>query len=238
MKINWRYLKKPSVIIGAIVLFFILLFLLNRSASASTSGTTTVSTGPSDAELAAQSQYAIAQLGASVQGQSIQAGLASQQDQDQTQIALATIAAAVSNAQTAAQQAIATQTVDAQVHGLDLQYQTAIANNNAQIKAMQVAAGSTIAQAAINANLQAALSANQLAAFKAQSMAMAIGSANPGDRDQLTAQFIAAITGTGVNYEPGAHGSAYVPASGGNAGTTSTIVQIPTNFLTPVGGLA
>jgi hypothetical protein len=241
MKVNWSYLKKPSVIIGAIVLFFVILFLMNRSASSAT--TTAVSTGPSDAQVAAQTQLAMAQIGAGVQGQSFQVDYAKAQDANQTSIALATIAAASDAANTAAQQAIASQTVAAQVHGLDLQYQTSIANNNAQIAAMQVQANYGLASAAINANTTIQLSADQLKAYGYGAITQAIGSAKAGDRDQLTAAFIGAMSGQGVSYGiPGAKGSVVVAPSG-----QSLAIPAPQsgqsgfnflNVISPVSGLA
>lgn len=164
MKIHWQFLKKPSVIVGAVILFFILLFLLNRGGSSASSGQT-VNAGPSDAQVAAQSQYAMAQLGASVQGQAISADLSKSADANQTQLALATIAAAANGQSLAVQSVIAQQTVAAQVHGLDLQYQTALANNNFALNYAQQQFNYGIASSAINANLQAHMADLQASSF-------------------------------------------------------------------------
>lgn len=164
MKIHWQVIKKPSFIIGAIVLFFVLLFFLNRS-GASANGSAAVQ-GPSTDPAAAQ--LAMAQIQAGVAGQGISADIAKAQDQDQTAIALATIAAASSAQQTAAQQAIAAQTIAVQAHGLDLQYQSNIVNNQAQIDAMAINANSVLAQTVVNANLQSHLADLQSSSFNLQ----------------------------------------------------------------------
>jgi len=214
MKVKWAYLKKPSVIIGAVILFFVLLFLLNRSGGSASSGTTTVTTGPSDAQVASQTQLALAQISAGLQGQAIQVDYAKARDANDTQVALATMAAALQGQSLVVQHDIASQTIDAQVHGLDLQYASAVAANTAQIQALQIQSNMVLASSAINANLQAQLSKDQLTAYGYNVAGGAISSANKGDRDQLTAQLIAAMTGTGVNYEPGNVGSTFVPAPG------------------------
>jgi hypothetical protein len=164
MKIHWQFLKKPSVIVGAIILFFILLFLLNRGGS-SASGGQVVNTGPSDAQVGAQTQLAMATMSAGLQGQAIQADYAKSQDSNQTQLALATIAAAVQGQSLAVQSAIAQQTVAAQVHGLDLQYQTALANNNFALNYAAQQFNFGLANTAINANLQSHMADLQASSF-------------------------------------------------------------------------
>lgn len=241
MKVNWAYLKKPSVLIGAVVLFFILLFLLNRSGGSASSGQTVVNQGPSDAQVAAQTQLALATISAGLQGQAIQVDYAKSQNSNETQIALATMAAALQTQDTAAQRDIAAQTVAAQVHGLDLQYQTALANNNFALDYAQQQFNYGIATTAINANLQAGLSKDQLTAYGFNVAGGAIASAKSGDRDQLTAQLIASMTGAGVNYEPGNRGSVYVPPAGGSTANSSVIVNNPPStmpYLTSAGSLA
>lgn len=168
MKINWKFMKKPSVIIGAIVLFFILLFLLNRGGSSSSSGQTVVNTGPSDAQVNAQTQLAMAQISAGLQGSAIQLDYAKSQNANETGLALAQIAAAVQGQQTAAQEAIAAQTVAAQVHGLDLQYQTGVQNNQFALNYANAQFGYGLASQAITANTQLEMSRDQLLAYKMQ----------------------------------------------------------------------
>jgi hypothetical protein len=164
MKIHWQFLKKPSVIIGAVILFFIILFMLNRGGSAS-NGTQVVNAGPSDAAVAAQTQLAIAQMSSGLQGQAIQADYAKSRDSNDTQLALATIAAAVQGQTLAVQGAIAQQTVAAQVHGLDLQYQTALAQNNFALNYAAEQFNYGLASSAINANLQAHMADLQASSF-------------------------------------------------------------------------
>jgi hypothetical protein len=220
MKIKWAILKSPKFIIGAIVLFFVVLFLMNRSGSSSTTSSTTVS-GTDPNVLAAQTQLAIAQLGANVQTAGINAQEAASADTNQTQIALATIAAAVSNSQTAAQEAIAQQTVAAQVHGLDLQYQTAVANNNAQIAAMQTQANYGIAMSAISANLQAQLSADQLKAFTTSTLANQIPTVSHKRGEQYAAL------------------SQLIQQNSGNPANTNVTINIPNlATYTPAGQLS
>jgi beta-mannanase len=178
MKLNWAYLKKPSVIIGAIVLFFVVLFFLNRSGStgANSASTQTVTTGPSDAQVAAQTQLAMAQISAGLQGQAIAVDFAKTQDQDQTQIALATVAAAANNQSLAVQQEIADRTVDAQTHGLDLQYQTAVNQNATALAAEQSQLNEMLASQAITANTQIQLGNQQLQAFQTSTDATLVAS--------------------------------------------------------------
>jgi hypothetical protein len=168
MKIHWQILKKPSVIIGAVILFFIVLFIMNRSGG-SAAQTQTVSTGPDPATVAANSQLAMAQIAAGVQGQAFQIDYAKAQDADQTQIALATIAAASEAQTTAAQQVIAAQTLAIQQHGLDLQYQSNITNNQAQLDAMALQGNFGLASQELNNQLTMHLSDLQANSFNLQS---------------------------------------------------------------------
>jgi len=230
MKIHWQFLKKPSVIIGAIILFFILLFLMNRGGGSASTGTSTVTTGPSDAQVASSTQLALAQISAGLQGQAISVDYAKSQDANQTQLALATIAAAADTQGLAVQKAIADQTIAAQVHGLDLQYMTNSNNNATQLAALQSGYNFNLATTAINANLTEQLSQDQLKAFETQSLVSGIQYIKH-DKDEALQAIIASVTGAGTNY----HGI-NIPPSSGNAGTTSTIVNIPTNMLTVAGG--
>lgn len=164
MKIHWQFLKKPSVMIGAIILFFILLFMLNRGGSSASSGQV-VNAGPTDAQVAAQTQLAMATMGSQLQGQALQVDYNKSVDSNQTQLALATIAAAAQGQSLAVQEAIAAQTIAAQTHGLDLQYQTALANNNFALNYAQEQFNYGLASSAINANLQAHMADLQASSF-------------------------------------------------------------------------
>lgn len=166
MKIHWQYLKKPSVLIGIVVLFFVLLFLLNRSGGASAANTQTVSTGPSPAEIQAQSQMALAQLSAGLQQEAIQVDYAKSQDANATELGLAQIAAASQTQSLTVQQEIADRTVDAQTHGLDLQYQSLVNQNRTALAAAQDQYNYGLASQAITANTQLQMGAQQLQAMK------------------------------------------------------------------------
>ena len=192
MKINWAYLKKPSVLIGAVILFFILLFLLNKGGSSSSSGQTVVTTGPSDAQVAAQTQMAMAQLSAGLQGQALAIDYEKAHDANATQLALAQLALTGQNQSLAVQQSIAQQTIAAQTHGLDLQYQTALANNNFALDYAQQQFTYGLASQTITANLQAEMSAQQFAAFKFGTIAQLAANAGhdgiPGSGNRYISQ--------------------------------------------------
>lgn len=160
-------MKKPSVIVGAVILFFVLLFLLNRGGgSSNASGQTVVNQGPTDAQVASQTQLALAQISAGLSGQAISLDYAKSQDVNQTQLALATIAAGAQGQSLAVQQEIADRTVDAQTHGLDLQYQTAIANNNFALGYANQQFQYGLASQSITAHTQEQMSQDQLTAFQ------------------------------------------------------------------------
>jgi hypothetical protein len=195
MKINWAYLKKPSVLIGAVILFFILLFMLNKGGgSGASSGQTVVNSGPTDAQVAAQTQLAMAQIGAGVQSAALQIDYAKSQDQNATALAVAQIQGTLQGQSLQVQREIAAQTVAAQVHGLDLQYQTAVANNSFALDYAQQQFTYGLTSQAINAGLQqnlATLSANtqlqmsqdQLEAYKFGTLTSAIGNLKKSDQD-------------------------------------------------------
>lgn len=221
MKVNWQFLKKPSVIIGGIVFFFVLLFLLNRSGSSAS--TTTVTQGPDPATVAANAQLAMAQLSAGVASQQIAVDYQKSQDANAANIALAQIAAGVQNNQTAAAAAASNATVAAEVHGLDLQYQTAVANNAAAVEttklnndfALNYAAQTFqygIDTAEINSNLESTLAADQL---KGQAISDIFGSISSisgkhaaAHKETALEVAMATISGTG-------NSGLNIPTSGG-----------------------
>lgn len=230
MKINWAYLKKPSVIIGAVVLFFVLLFLLNRSGSGSASGQTVVTTGPSDAQVAAQTQMAMAQLSAGLQGQAIAVDYAKAQDANATSLALAQVAAAANTQSLTVQQEIADRTVDAQVHGLDLTYQGLVNQNATALAAAQAQYDYGLQSQALNANLTTTLSAQQLDAYKFATEASIIPTLKSGKRDNAFALFAT------VNANPSAATTTTavtIMAPNGSSGQSNSIPA----FISPVGSL-
>lgn len=167
MKINWAYIKKPSVLIGIVVLFFVLLFMLNRGAKAApTSSTVAGSTGPTDAQVAAQTQLALAQLSAGVSTAALNEHFAEVQDNNTTGLAIAQIQAALTTNQTQAQRDIAAETIAANVHGMDLQFQGLVNQNATAVEMAHEQYTYGLASQAINANTTIELSKDQLAAYK------------------------------------------------------------------------
>jgi phage gp37-like protein len=167
MKVKWAYLKKPSVIIGAVILFFILLFMLNKgSGSGSSSGQTVVNQGPSDAQVASSTQLALAQISAGLQGQAIQVDYAKSQDNNATALAVAQMQAVLQGQSLVVQRDIASQTVAAQTHGLDLQYMGLVNQNQTAINLAHEQYSYGLASQAINANTTIQLSQDQLAAYQ------------------------------------------------------------------------
>lgn len=172
MKINWAIVKKPSVLIGIVVLFFVLLFMLNRGGSASAAGSSTVTnTGPTDAQVAAQTQLALAQINAGLSNAAIQEHYAETQDNNRTGLAVAQIQAVLAQSQTQAQRDIANETIAAQVHGMDLQFQGLVNQNATALEQAKAQYAYGLASQAINANTTVQLSAQQLEAYKFNSIA-------------------------------------------------------------------
>lgn len=96
MKFNWKIFKKGKPIywiIGAVFLFVIFYLISSGGSKATTSsgGITTINTGPSDAQVAASSQIALAQI--SAQAMQSQAALEYQAVQERTagEVAIATL---------------------------------------------------------------------------------------------------------------------------------------------------
>jgi hypothetical protein len=201
MKVKWAYLKKPSVIIGAVVLFFILLFMLNRSggSSAGAGSTEVVNSGPSDAQVASQTQLAMAQISAGLQGQAIQVDYAKAQDANATQLGLAQIAAAVNNQSLTVQQSIADRTIDAQSHGMDLQYQGLVNQNATALAAAQAQYAYGLQSQAITANTQLELSDQQLKAYTLSTFANTIGTLKTKNRDEAYREMLGAYSGLSFN---------------------------------------
>lgn len=242
MKINWAYLKKPSVLIGAVVLFFILLFLLNKGggASAGTSGTTVVNSGPSDAQVAASTQLALAQLSAGVQNNALSIDYAKSQDANDTQLALAQVAAALQTQNLTVQQNIANETIAANVHGMDLQYQGLVNQNATALAQAQAQYNYGLASQAVNANLQqnlATISANttvtlsqqQLQAYEFGTLASTIPTLKSGKRDNAFALLTTATYGTDPNT------AAAIMAPNGGSGQSGGFSVV--NVISPVTSL-
>lgn len=217
MKIRWAFLKKPSVLIGAVVLFFVLLFLLNRSGGTASSGQQVVNTGPSDAQLAANTQLAMAQISAGLQGSAIQEDFAKSQDNNQTALALAAVQATLAQQQTVAQENIANETIAANVHGMDLQYQGLVDQNATALAAAQAQYNYGLSSQAITANTQLQLGQQQLQAFE-------IGTAAQVSEFQLgtDAQLVTSLAGKN-KYSSIALPAFFAAQAGNNTATFSQV---------------
>lgn len=231
MKFSFAYVKKNPLLFTAIALVFgvILLMYLNKGASSDGS---VVAGGPSDAQVAAQAALAAKQLDIAGQVQlgGLQiSGLAQQGQNDQ---ALATIAAQVALANIAAQSHSDEINTAASLTALTAQLAANVqmnnSNNQFQVDYAKIAADTSLHIVQANNALQIQLSHDQLVAFQTGSIVQAIGSANKGDRDQLTAAFIGSMSGQTVSYGiTGAKGSVEVgfptppPPSTANSGSGS-----------------
>jgi hypothetical protein len=166
MKINWKYLKNPKIIIGAVILFVIVLWMLNRGASSSTTGSSVVTNGPSDAQIASQTQLAMAGISASVANNQTAASLQAIQEQGDIAIAMKTIDATTAAQTTAAQEAIAAASIGAQTHAMDLSYATSLSNNQLSFSVAKMAYDNANYSTAVNAGLEAHMADVQLAGFE------------------------------------------------------------------------
>lgn len=165
--IDWK--SKPVLIGGGVAFFAVVLIAAGGSKKSSSANYMT--TGPSPAELASQTNLALAQISAGVEQSKINAGLSAVQIQSQGELATSTLAADLERYKTdagAAAQArsdqlnanIASAQISATVHGLDATaavqkytldqaYAMQVSNNNFQLDQAQVASQSTITLANI-----------------------------------------------------------------------------------------
>lgn len=163
MKLKLAILKKPVYLIGGIVLFFLVLWLLNRSGSSSSSGTMVATTPQADPNvIAAGAAIQQAQIAAGVQVAGINASLAQNQTDADTALKLAAIQATTANSTLEAQTTIATDTLSLQGHTID-------SNNQLAFNTAKLAYDNANYSTAVNAALTAHLSDNQTAAFNLQS---------------------------------------------------------------------
>jgi hypothetical protein len=202
MRMNWKILKNPKFIVGGLVLFVVVLWMVNRSGGG---GSTVVQAGNS---APADNTLALAQIQAAMAGNQTAAAFAAIQDQDQTQIALATIAAAAHAGEISATAniaalgiaeqgheaelaaALSSVGIAAQSHAADLQYQTNVATITAAVQTAQMAYDSANYTVATNAALQVHLSDNQLQAYEFGTAASIIPSLKKGDRDNAFYAFM------------------------------------------------
>ena len=191
-----EYIKRNKIMIGAIVIVALLiLFVATR---ASEPATQVVNTGPSEAELAAKTQIALASIAAGVETSQAQAQVAAIQTQGQAELALANIGAQVSMADIQANERLTYKAQDAQLQALAAQLAADSAivqsNNQFQIDYARVASDNALEQVKINAALQANLAQQQSDVFKYTAAISTIPDLKKKDRDNV----LLALTGKAV----------------------------------------
>jgi len=181
------YVKRNPALFGVTALIFIvILFVATRKGGHSSDQVTTVSSGPSDAQVQAQAALAAKQIDAQATiqlgGLQIQ-GLA---QQGQNDLALATVGAQVSLADLAAQERLGDKALDAQREAtrLQLEAQSHIvdSNNQFQIDYATIAADSALQQVKIGAELQSHLADKQLEAYAGSAILSVIPTLKKRDR--------------------------------------------------------
>lgn len=208
MKFNFQYVKRNWIMFAVIVVVFgvIFWFIVNRgSGGGSAGGTSYVSTGPSEMELAAQTQLAGMQIQAAAQVQQGQLQLAAIQAQSQGELALANLQGQVALAALASQERTDSTAMEMSLAALEKQLDAQLsiteANNNFQIGYASLAYDAATEQAQLNAQLTRDLSAQQLAAYQQSALLSVLPSLKKKDRDNALAG-IAGIQYRGVNYAP------------------------------------
>jgi hypothetical protein len=209
----WAYVKRNPVMFGvAFVVFALLLFVLTRSGGSAASGTTVISSGPSEGfqaqAMAINAQSQQAQLAANVQlqGQALELEALTRNLDSQENLAilsmqfgLAELEAnrAISSEQTAASLAALTQQLN---YGLA----TTEANIQGSVDMATIAAESATTQMMINASIQRDMIGAQMDMFNTQIRAQqdanilsTIQTAKKKDRDTLIGAFLANRSGQG-----------------------------------------
>lgn len=235
MKLKFGMFKKNWVywLVGGIFLFVVFYLLFSSGGSSNSSGgTTTFSTGPSDAQIAAQTQLA------SVQYQT-QAALNSQQTQANAQVAVAQLAAntQVNQDTLSAQVASLTANLNAQVATAGLSTQEHLASIQAQYGLdTAVVAGQT--QLGLG-SIQASMFNNQLTANQAMyhdlvtqtTIQSLIGAAQSAPHSDIALGVVGAqITGSAYS-RPGSLGGGGVAAGNGLLASGSPTYSTPTYMI-------
>jgi hypothetical protein len=196
-------------------------------------------TGPSDAQVAAANNLAIAQLSAGVQSQALQIDYAKSMNDNDTALAVTQIQAALSGQQIVAQRDIAAATISANVHGMDLQYQGLVNQNATALAAAQAQYNYGITAQAVNANLQqnlatiqanttVTLSQQQLEAYKFGTLANTIPTLKSGKRDNA----FALLTSATYNISPTSAANVMAPnGSNGQSGVSLMNIVSPVTSL-------
>jgi hypothetical protein len=160
-------LKKPAVIGGGLLIFIVLLFMLNKNSGSSSGGTSYVSTGPTDAQLQAQTAVALAQIDAGKSAGAANASVAVAREQLATDLAKTTIQADLSRyvADKQAGNDAMQLTINAQIAGENTRAQVAttkyLADMNAAVTKSQLDQAERIQANNNNFQLSYAESANQ-----------------------------------------------------------------------------
>lgn len=202
MKINWKIVKKPSFIVGAIVLFFVILWLMNRHASTSSSTTSGIVTAPTvdPNQLAADTQIQLAEISAGVANAQTAGQVAQINAAGNVQVALAQIAAATQNQQTQVSAALGSQQIAAQAatdqanialqaHAIDATTAQNASNNQFQLDYAKETYDYGLQTQEVNASLQQTLAANQLQAYEFSGLVSTVQQfGNPARREALFPQ--------------------------------------------------
>jgi hypothetical protein len=204
MKFNVEYVKKNPVMFGAIFIVFGVFIWLYLNRGASSSANTVVQTGPTDAQLAAQTQLGIAQIGANAQTAQANAQIAALAQQGQNDIGLAQISRDVALAQITADATSTHEgtqaTLSATMASILAQQQMNADNNSFQLDYAKATYDASQHQLDAQIGLQKQLSQDQLKAYQTGSLLAAVGQAPEIDRDNLIALITGATTGTPVDY--------------------------------------
>lgn len=200
-KFSVVYVKKHPWLFGAIFLVFgvFLWMLLNRGASsgsASVGGTTVVTPGPSDTQVAAGVALQQAQIASNTELGLAQLSIAANAQNIAGQRDLAAMALEANLAQVQADYSLGSATIEASVTALTAQLANNLAithdNNSFMLNYARDAQDAATAQLMIGANLQEHLGQQQLEAFKFGTAAAVIPTLKKGRRDNA----FFALTGT------------------------------------------
>lgn len=233
MKINWAVFKKGKPvywIVGAVVVFVVFYMIASKgsgaakSSGASAGGVTTISTGPSDAQISAAAGISAAQIQANATVAQGQLALAAQKDGNAAGVAVASLGAQVDMASIIASSETALglgrMEQSIQLAGITAQQNISQINAEYSFATARVAAETNLATTQIQADMvnnsfatqeriaqgqnatTIALSNNQTKAFIAAS---ALNSVLPVDRDNIAAIILA--DGNSLKYTDRGSGS-------------------------------
>lgn len=148
---NFSYLrKKPWLIFGLLVFGVIVFMMINRKVDA---GSSVVTSGKSDAQIAAEAQLGMAQIQASIAQGNTAAQLAAIQAQGDIALALAQLDAGYKVQQLGVQREIAAAGIAAQIHAMDIAYQQSVNNNAFQLDYATLAFDASLGMAELNAKV-------------------------------------------------------------------------------------